>query len=442
MVVPLLFASCGEDRWPAYAAQTRTGIWIDSVMRQWYYRYRELPSEKSVNYFLEPAAFFKSILPKDDKFSYIDSLKAVTRSLADIYDSYGIEFSMSDKKINDTAYYARVLYVAKGSPADVAGLKRTDRIVSVNGIPITQKTYSRLYSGGSVTLKTAYYDAVKDSIIPNDEPMQMAASRSIEDDPVYYQHVYERGDKRIGYLVYNHFSFGPTDDPAQHPYDDELLAASNYFASQQVNEFVLDLRYNNGGYISSAELLCTLLAPASALGEKLGYAVFNDRFPQPTVYTLDPSRIAGGTNLNLNRLFVLTSSQTASASELLINCLKPYMSEIVVIGQRTVGKNVGSNAFSNPALQVIMHPIVCTLYNSQDKSDYTNGFQPDYPATEDAQLAKFLPFGDEQEQLLSIALSVIDGTYGQTGGGGETRAASRQLVNSLDRRAHGGVKMK
>lgn len=142
------------------------------------------------------------------------------------------------------------------------------------------------------------------------------------------------------------------------------------FRTQQVNEFILDLRYNNGGLLSCAELLCTMLAPSSALGQELGYLEFNNRFnPQIVPFTLNSGLIGNGANLNLNTLYVLTSSQTASASEMVINCLAPYM-DVVIIGGTTVGKNVGSRNFSSPELMITMNPIVCKIYNSEGKSDY------------------------------------------------------------------------
>ena len=162
--------------------------------------------------------------------------------------------------------------------------------------------------------------------------ISIAASRAVEDTPFLKDSVYTINGKKIGYLVYNHFSSGPTDNSNE--YDNDLRSAFQYFASQQVNEFILDLRYNNGGLLSCAELLCTMLAPSSALGQELGYLEFNNRFnPQIVPFTLNSGLIGNGANLNLNTLYVLTSSQTASASEMVINCLDPYM-DVVIIGGR------------------------------------------------------------------------------------------------------------
>lgn len=440
ILAPVYLGSCGVDRWPEYAEQTKTDLWIDSVMRINYYWYQDIPESKGLNYFVAPAQFFKNILSKQDKFSVIDSLRPVTRSIADTYDSYGIQFNLNYKP-NDTAYYAHVMYIAHDSPAAAANLERGDWIMEIDNEPITSKNSDRLYKGDAMTLTIGYFVADKDTIIAYENPVEIAASRPIEDNPVYYHNVYTRGDKRIGYLVYNHFSFGPTDNQNNRPYDEDLLKVSRDFAANQVNEFVLDLRYNNGGYISCAQLLSTILAPASCMGKELGYLQFNDQFPDLEFLNFDQSLISSGSNLDLKTLYVLTSNMTASASEMVINCLKPYMEKIVIIGQTTVGKNVGSNSYANERQMIIMHPIVCEIFNSDDNSDYTSGFTPDYALNENNVLAQFLPFGNPDELLLNKALDIIEnGVETETP---ETPSETfRVISSSIERRATNAVRLK
>lgn len=440
ILAPVYLGSCGVDRWPEYAEQTKTDLWIDSVMRINYYWYQDIPESNKLNYFVTPAQFFKNILSKQDKFSVIDSLLPVTRSIADTYDSYGIQFNLNYRP-TDTTYYAHVMYIAHDSPAAAASLERGDWIMEIDNEPITSKNSDRLYKGDAMTLTVGYFVADKDTIIAYENPVEIAASRPIEDNPVYYHNVYTRGDKRIGYLVYNHFSFGPTDNQNNRPYDEDLLKVSREFASNQVNEFVLDLRYNNGGYISCAQLLSTILAPASCIGKELGYLQFNDQFPDLEFLNFDQSLISSGANLDLKTLYVLTSNMTASASEMVINCLKPYMEKIVIIGQTTVGKNVGSNSYANERQMIIMHPIVCEIFNSEDKSDYTSGFTPDYALNENNVLAQFLPFGNPDELLLSKALDIIEnGTETETP---ETPPATFKVISSsIERRATNAVRLK
>lgn len=440
ILAPVYLGSCGVDRWPEYAEQTKTDLWIDSVMRINYYWYQDIPESNKLNYFVTPAQFFKNILSKQDKFSVIDSLLPVTRSIADTYDSYGIQFNLNYRP-TDTTYYAHVMYIAHDSPAAAASLERGDWIMEIDNEPITSKNSDRLYRGDAMTLTVGYFVADKDTIIAYENPVEIAASRPIEDNPVYYHNVYKRGDKRIGYLVYNHFSFGPTDNQNNRPYDEDLLKVSRDFASNQVNEFVLDLRYNNGGYISCAQLLSTILAPASCMGKELGYLQFNDQFPDLEFLNFDQSLISSGSNLDLKTLYVLTSNMTASASEMVINCLKPYMEKIVIIGQTTVGKNVGSNSYANERQMIIMHPIVCEIFNAEDKSDYTSGFTPDYALNENNVLAQFLPFGNPDELLLSKALDIIEnGTETENP---ETPPTTFKVISSsIERRATNAVRLK
>lgn len=421
LIVPVWLASCGEDRWAGYAEQTKTDRWIDDTMRVWYYWREDIPNTNSLNYFTDPISFFKSLLSsKDGKggvpYSTIDTLEAVTRSIPYTDYSYGFQFTTNWVENNDTALYAHILYVAKGSPADDIGLQRGDWIMEMDGRPITQNNYTKLYGSTSMEITVGYYDAENDTILPYDETSYLASARAIDDNPVHYRNVYERAGKRIGYLVYNHFSSGSTEgiNSTGTEYDNDLRKAFQSFASRQVNEFVLDLRYNNGGQLSCAVLLCTMLAPSSALGQTLGYLEYNSRItPRQTAFTLTQDVIGEGANLNLSTLYVLTSSQTASASEMLINCLKPYMN-VVLIGATTEGKNVGSTSFINEEIRVKMQPIVCKIYNALSESDYENGFAADYSVDENSDQARFLPFGNEDELLLYTALGLIDGSLQQT----------------------------
>lgn len=440
LLIPAYFGSCGVDRWAAYAEQTKTDRWIDDTMRVWYYWNQEIPHTNDLNYFSDPFAFFSSLLSdKDGKggshYSTIDSLEYITRSIPYTDYSYGFQFTTNRVEGNDTALYAHVLYVAPESPAGEIGLQRGDWIMEMDGKAITTDNYTRLYGSGGMRLTVGYYDAANDTILAYAEPQDIASARSINDNPVHYRNVYQAGGKRVGYLVYNHFSSGMTDN--SHEYDDQLREAFQYFAAQQVNEFVLDLRYNNGGLLSCAELLCTMLAPSSALGQPLGYLEFNADRPQSPLY-LDEALIGQGANLNLSTLYVLTSAETASASEMLINSLKPYM-DVVLIGGTTEGKNVGSMSFTNEELMITMSPIVCKIYNSAGESDYENGFTADVRVDENSDLSRFLPFGNPDELMLNTALGLISGATKNTPDAESLRTAV--LHNSVSRRAAPAVRV-
>lgn len=441
LVMPLYFGGCAVDRWEAYAGQTRTDRWIDDTMRVWYYWKQDIPHTNDLNYFSPPFEFFASVLSEQDgkdgqPFSTIDSLDApATRGVPSTDYGYGFQYTTNHVEDNDTALYARLLYVSPDSPAGEAGLERGDWILEMDGEPITENNYSRLNGGEGITLTVGYYDAAQDTILAYAEPQTLTPARTFYDNPVHYRNVYVSGSKRVGYLVYNHFTGGLTESSTE--YDDDLREAFSYFATEQVNEFVLDLRYNNGGQLSCASLLCAMLAPSSALGQTLAYLEFNESIGEQEM-VFDESLIQGGANLNLSRLYVLTSTETASASEMLINCLKPYM-EVVLVGGTTVGKNVASRAFVNEELMLEMRPIVCKLYNADRESEYAEGFTADVSVDENGDMARFLPFGNPDELMLYTALNLINGT--QSG----TQQAAAQTVtvkyNSVARKASQAVEM-
>lgn len=431
----LWLSGCGEDRWAGYATQTATDRWIDDSMRVWYYWADQMPATEKLNYFQAPATFFKSLLSSEDRFSTIDSLRPATRSIADTEYSYGMEYAVS--KVNDTAYYALALYVVKESPADLAGIQRGDWIMELNGQPLTKDNYTALLGGGAAKVTVGSYQADQESITAyEDNPRQLPAACAVDDNPVYCVKAFEVEGKRVGYLAYNHFSMGRYDG---NEYDESLRQASQMLAQAGISELVLDLRYNNGGYVSCAQLLCTLLAPASALGQPLAQLEFNQRVAkQPSILYLDPALTGNGSNLNLKRLYVLTGSGTASASEMVMNCLSPYM-EVIQIGSTTVGKNMGARTFDNPEQLVTMSPLVCKIYNALGESDYEKGFSPAAALRidETKDLAHFLPLGNPEETLLRAALALAAGSdEEETAAGTRNHPLNFHVVSlSLSRRA-------
>lgn len=444
LVVSIYLSSCGVDRWAGYAEQTKTDRWIDDTMRVWYYWYNDIPNTNKLNYFTDPVTFFKSLLSsKDGKngiaYSTIDTLQATTRSIPYTGYSYGFQFTTNRVENNDTALYAHILYVAEGSPAADIHLQRGEWIMEMNGEPITQKNYAKLYGSTGMDLTIGYYDSQNDTILAYNEVRPIASARTVNDNPVFYKNIYQRNGNKIGYLVYNHFSAGATSGSDE--YDQSLRQAFQYFASNHINQFILDLRYNNGGLLSCAELLCSMLAPASALGHTLGYVEYNEKInPRQTAFMLDADLIQEGANLNLSTLYILTSAETASASEMVINCLKPYMN-VILIGATTEGKNVGSLSFTNEELRVVMHPIVCKIYNAEGTSDYEQGFDANIQVNENSDLSRFLPFGDENELLLGTALSVIDGSWAAENASSATTRI-QPIHTSIKQRATHSVRLK
>ena len=341
--------SCGVDRWPEYYKWTGRDLWIDSVMREEYLWFEDIPNTKDLNYFLEPDAFLKKIIsPLDKGYSSVDTLYATPLP------SYGFDYTLYGIVDNDTAFNALITYVIPGSPAAEVGLKRGEWIMKVNDDFITKKIPA--------------YDVLTGG---------------------------------VGYLAYNSFS---TED------NSELLQLSQYYKENNVKEFVLDLRYNAGGEMDCVQLLATILAPADKLGSTLASLEYSQKqMSKDRELTFDDQLLQGGNNLNLSKVYILTSSTTAGAAEMLINCLKPYMT-VVLVGATTKGENVATASFSSDKFQWILRPVVCEVFNSEGKADYSTGFTADYAVSSLQDFAKVLPLGDPNEEMLSAALGIIDGS--------------------------------
>ena len=212
-----------------------------------------------------------------------------------------------------------------------------------------------------------------------------------------------RGAHRIGYLAYTSFDTGPQGPSAgDHAYDEALKAVFAEFARNRIDELVLDLRYNPGGYISCCQLLSSLIAGESRLGESFCYYRYNTG--QETELKFLGRNEVGGATVDLQRLYVLTGPWTASASELLISALKPYM-PLRLIGTRTEGKNVGSYEIRSDTYALTLHPITLQLLNKEHWTDYAAGFMPDIYLNDDANQDQMRELGDPEEYLLSQALA-------------------------------------
>ncbi|WP_303207196.1 S41 family peptidase [Bacteroides oleiciplenus] len=394
--------SCGVDRWPEYYKWTGRDLWIDSIMREEYLWFEDIPASKELNYFLDPAAFLDKIKsPLDKGYSSVDTLYATPPP------SYGFDYTLYRIADNDTAYNALITYVIPESPAAEIGLVRGEWIMMINDDYITKKTESLLNEGENQKLLLGKYssqeneEGEKVGIIQSYREAYLPASRPVEDVVIPTYGILTGGTLNVGYLVYNSFS---TD------YNNELLRLSQYYKDNNITDFVLDLRYNAGGAMESVQLLASILAPADKLGSPFASLLYSQKqASKDRELTLDAQLLQGGTNLNLPKVYILTTTTTAAASEMLINCLKPYM-DIVIVGGNTKGEVVATESFPSNKFLWVLRPVVCEVFNSEGEADYASGFTPDYAVSALSDFAKVLPLGDPNEELLSAALGIIDGS--------------------------------
>ena len=416
----LLLISCGEDRTGEFYALIEDRMWIEEVMRKNYLWAEDIPAIKKENdYFQEPKTFFKNMLSKDamngkgDKYSYMEETEIngeETRSLMlDRTSTYGMEFVLTTDPTGTTTHtYARVLYVLPDSPAQKAGFERGDWISAINEERITTDNYRQLIQGGSVSI-------TRNQIINTEngfgwqvrDVLSMGSSIAMEINPFLIDTILEVDGQKIAYLVYNEFATGPDNEGTESVYNEQMKQIFTQFKNQSPDAFILDLRYNNGGYLQCAQALGSLLVPSTAMGKDFVNLTFNSQAdPQIIRYPIDPQYTEA--NLNLNKIYILTGSQTASASEALINGLIPYMGteNVILVGTKTEGKNVAMSSFKNKTYGLTLWPVIAYVSNANNEGDYSGGFEPTYQLNENS-IQTWYPLGNPAEYLLKNTLSLI-----------------------------------
>ncbi len=413
-VTAFALLSCGEDRTKEYLAKTEVDNWIEAQMKEIYLYYKDMPQPASGDYFSPAEDFFKKLLTSQDKYSYMEMTggtdtgteeAGLRNSIRTV--TYGFDFVLTDDPTGRSRQVARVLQVLPQSPADDAGLRRGDFVTEVNGVGIGSKNASLLESGDGVELTVSALTTNTETGEPawadEGKVLSLPAATSMENNPFFLSKVMEQDGKKVGYLVYDEFKAGKDDEDTG--YIDQMVQVFRQFKQQGVTEFILDLRYNQGGQVTCAQLLASLLAPSDCRGQEFAHFEFNDK-RQDANYSLEFLTDYADCNLNLSRLFIISGLYTASASEMMINCLRPYMT-VNLLGTKTLGKNVAMTRIDSP-YDFVMYPVTCTVFNKDGLSDYASGFTPRYVVSE-LNHYPWHELGDPDELLLKNALQWVMG---------------------------------
>lgn len=452
LFISTLWAACKKDHQPAPpppAEGTREELTLDSIYlyaKQIYLWYDAIPAVEAFkprqyatggdvlnNYQRELYAItqFKtnpvtgeayefSGVPGHPKYSFIteETLNGGRKGTIDLNDK-GEDFGLQLSTFGNDVY---VSIVHPASPADNVGLARGMKVIAVNGTNITASSGAFINSAlnqGTVDLTVEKPSGVTSTVT--------LTRRIYISSAVLKADVFTAGTQKVGYIAYSRFSSFNVTKTAM----DQAFAR---FASAGVTAVVVDLRYNGGGYTQTAEYMVNQIAPASFDGKVMYTEYFNDLLQKgqapilkqqlyrnsageqvmwnghwATYADLDYS-VAGNTfkftsdgalNTVKQAVFIVSGS-TASASELVINSLKPHM-PVKLVGQNTYGKPVGFFGISIDKYTVYLSNFY--MQNANGDGDYFHGMAADIPATDDVTH----DFGDVQETCLAAALNYIEG---------------------------------
>lgn len=295
----------------------------------------------------------------------------------------------------------RVKSVERSSPAGIAGIHRGWRITKINGSTNISTTNADFISNAVWNSSNGSFTFQKPDGSSVDMDLKAA---SYQEHPVYLDSIYSINSKKIGYFSFNSF-LGDTTELYN-----EFARVFNRFATAGISDLIVDLRYNGGGYVTVQQKLANWLAPSSANGQLMMKEQFNDKYTEYN--TTDYFQKLG--SLNLNKIYFIVSHSTASASELLINNLKPFVNVQLVGPSKTYGKPVGF--FPVPVGDWYIFPVSFRSTNKDGQGNYFNGMDLNSQVTDGLDKE----WGDITETCLQSAISNITTGVFRTAGTKET----------------------
>ena len=376
-----------------------------NYMRDDYFWYRDIPSTVNLAAYADSYALLEAIRSNQDRFSFL----LTEQEYQDRYvNAEFIGFGFGSRVENQRVF---INYVFANSPAQLAGIRRGDELVSINGTAVTtliqQGTYTSALGANNVgvTVELGWRK-------PNGDTFTAVVSKNfVETNTVLATEVLDVNDKQVGYFVLNSFINRTGAD---------LNSAYNQFAG--VDELIIDVRYNGGGLIRYANQAASQAAGNNVIGNVFTRYIYNDK--NTSSNQIEYFQLYEGIRqLNLERVYVLTTAASCSSSELIINALEPFV-DVVVIGGRTCGKPVGQSPRSICDKRTFV--VNFETVNADFEGRYFNGI----PA--DCEVADVLvgDWGDVNDPLLVATRNHIATGNCQAIGAQATQTQQRQTSDT------------
>ena len=430
LLVAFTFQSCQDEDDVATPMQIEVQNFVWKGLNLYYLWQADVPNladskfknQAELNSFLgiypKPENLFEALrVDKSiDKFSWmVDDYLELEGQLQGTTNNNGVEFGLSYKASGSNEIIGWVRYIIPNSNASTKDIKRGDVFYGVNGTQLTASNYQALLFGSNNDYILNLADINGGSFTPNGKTVALTKT-VLDENPIFLNKVIISGTHKIGYLMYNGFYAN---------YDTDLNNAFGTLKSQGITDFVLDLRYNSGGSVQTATRLASMIT-GSYTGQVFAKQQWNAKI-ESYFAANDPESLKNFftnkiettviNSVGMTKIYILTSKSSASASELVINGLKPYLT-VVQIGDVTTGKNVGSVTLydsptfgkdkRNPNHRYAMQPIVLKIVNAAGFGDYESGLEPTFSLKES--LSNLGVLGTSTDPLLNLAIAKITGT--------------------------------
>lgn len=458
LAIPLSFTACSDkDDDPIDNPDPKPGTddnkenqlvnkWIYDEMSEWYYWNDKIPAKNQMDFNLDPETFFYNHVLFDyldankdgegDRFSWMEPYTPSTKANSNGKSDIGFDYLPAWADDSEYKVALIVNYIKPGTTAERMGIKRGFIIDRVDGSEINSSNWYSVLLQNKSSYEIEYSTNAQNYNKDIFEKKTVTVTSNYKDNPILMDTIYRDIDgHNIGYLVFN--TFGTSQDEENLNNNIYLIERLTRFESEGITDLVLDLRYNGGGLVQTAVYLGSALVPNrdtknifqisrynKTFQAKLDALPENNATKQSWMYDKFVNNIYWkGDNeqtstLNkipnlgnkIKTLCVLGTGSTASSSEMVINCLRPYITNLYLVGEKTVGKNVGSWTMEpdNDNIKWKLQPITFQTYNVKNKSDYAKGMIPDVHADDFDLLGTGLKsLGDIEETLLATAIEKI-----------------------------------
>jgi carboxyl-terminal processing protease len=408
-LVTIIFSCTSDDPYVSVYEQGSNEYvndWMYQQMKKYYRWNATMPDQNDLS--LNPKEYFAGLLQKDDIYSYALHPALPETAPQSLRRKFGFDVSFFEFK---GKIYGAILYVLADSPAKNNGLQRGQLINKIDGTELNQGNYDRLYqnmiAASHLDLETSTYTLQSGFSVAKQVSLLQGYSFL---QPISYQ-INEEKNTKIGYVEIPHFDVGQAQS---------FLPVFQELKSKGITELILDLRYNGGGDIAAATALSIIVAPNIRSGDlfiKFEGNANGGNIDQTFLQALQSNESKIGFDAlqnvhpSINKVYVLCGNRTASASELIINNLKPYIN-VVTIGEKTFGKDVAGFPIEDDRIAGtkgwILYPSIYKLFNSRHEGDYSKGINPTILANE-LQGPEVFTLGNKSEILLKTALNTISG---------------------------------
>lgn len=389
IVLPLILGSCKKEDVSPLTNTTANEAARDALydlMNEWYFWYKDMPAV-TLKDFKDPYELLNSTRNKTyDRWSFVADYASFMASMQGSFVGHGIRIGL------DASNKARIVMIYKNSPMYQYKVRRGWIIKKINDVDLAPvliaqdaKKYNDLLGPSTAGRQNKFLfttDRGNDTTITT-------TKASFTVNSVSFYDTLELKSGRTGYLVFDEFI---------EPSSNELKTAFAFFKANNVKDLILDLRYNSGGILTVATELASFIS-GKAVTEVLVKSTFNDKKAAQNASTYFTTVASP---LNLTRLVVITTRETASASEVVINGLRPYLN-VVTLGDTTNGKPTGMNVWTY-STRFVFAPITFKLVNSADFGDFYSGFPPSKYVSDDITH----DFGNRNEFCLREAIHYME----------------------------------